>query len=427
MSHSQIDASLTRDELYTKAVTLYAENELDKAEIILDNLVMLDSEDLESWLQLGLIREDKENYHGAIEAYSAILVQDDSHSNIWTNLAEVYAKMREHDKAEGCLKIAMETAITYGQPRVPIWNNYGALCAEVGRFEDAKKMFGIVLQLKPDDEQASRNLFEVKRLEREAYLRSLDAKQLAADAIRRERDPVWYYEYGTALRLEGNRVEAEAYLSKSIEMDPTNAWARYELALVYYRNRELEKAIEGLTCAVKLDSKNALFWSTLGTIYSILEMYDLSVEAHHLAVKLDPWDGRCWSQLGTTLLKIGRTEEAREVSEKAVKVAPNLDMAWNLQGVIHLERGIYRDAIHAFEKVLAINPTFSDAWNNIALAQEKLGKLDEAIIACRKGVELGPHRREAWMDLIKMLYRANRTDEANEMIIHARNAGIDIV
>jgi tetratricopeptide (TPR) repeat protein len=415
-----------RDEFYNEALQLYNNGELEAAEAILDNLVILDAEDFEAWFHLALIREDKSDLRGAIEAYSAILAQDDTFSNIWGNLAAVYARLNERDKAEATLKIALETAINHNQPRSPIWNNYGAFCAEVGRYEEAEKMFSIVLQLEPENQMAAKNLSECKRMAREAYLESLDARRLASEATTRKDDPSWYREYGIALRMEGNREDAEVFLSKSIDMDPSNAWTYYELALVYYRERELEKASDCLYKAVSIDKSNALFWSTLGTTCSLLGEYDSAEKAHQIAVKLDYWDGRYWSQLGTALLKTNRLVEASKAAETAVKVSPNLDMAWNIRGVTYLEKGSYRKAIGAFERVVEINPQFADAWNNMALAQDALGNLQESIEACRKGIETGPHRREAWIDLIKLLYKADLPDEADKTIIQAKKSGIDI-
>lgn len=416
----------TRDEFYSEALRLYNKGELEAAETILDNLVTLDSDDLEAWFHLALIREDKSDLRGAIEAYSAILVQDDSLSNIWGNLAAVYARMNEHEKAEATLKIALETAINHNQPRAPIWNNYGAFCVEVGRYEEAEKMFGIVLQLEPENQMAAKNLSECKRIAREVYLESLDARQLASEAITRKDDPSWYREYGIALRMEGNREEAEVFLSKSIDMEPSNALTYYELALVYYREREFKKASNCLSKAVSIDKNNALFWSTCGTVCSLLGRYDLAEEAHRIAVKLDYWDGRYWSQLATTLLKMDRLVEASKAAETAVKVSPHLDMAWNIRGVTYLEKRSYQKAIDAFERVVEINPEFADAWNNIALAQDALGDLQKSIEACRKGIETGPHRREAWIDLIKLLYKADLSDEVDRIVIQAKKSGIDI-
>ncbi len=420
------DSDISRDDFYQKALNQYQKGDLDGAEAIFANLVLLNYEDLESWLQLGLIREDKSNYRGAAEAYSAILDQDDSHSNVWTNLAAVYTKMKQYEKAESCLKIAVETAINYNHPRSEVWSNYGAFCAEVGRIDDALKMFDIALQINPQNEMAAKNLSEAKWVTRKKYLESLDSRNLASQALIRKCDPSWYYEYGTALRCEGDRMQAEIFLLKSIDMDSTNSWVHYELALVYYRNRELEKAEKYLSEAVKIDKENAVFWSTLGTIYSLLGKIDLSEEAHRIAVQLDEWDGRCWSQLGTLLLKTNRLAEASLVADKAVEVAPNLDMAWNLLGVVYLRKSYYQKAIHAFEKVVEINPGFADAWNNMALALEELGRVDDAIESCKKGIESGPHRHQAWTDLINLLHRANRHKEARLAFGKAQESGIEI-
>ncbi|MDF1538016.1 MAG: tetratricopeptide repeat protein [Candidatus Thorarchaeota archaeon] len=424
--NSESTSDFSRDSLYHDALQLYADGQLEEANAILLNIITLDSEDLEAWLQLGLVLEDLNDFRGAIEAYSQILERDENQSSVWLNLGYIYFKMGAHKKAEGLLKTAMEVAIENGQPRADIWNNYGALCAETNRYEEAQKMFEIVVKLDPSNKKAGKNLFEVKRLSREAFLESLDGRKLAVQAIERADDPTWWYEFGTAHRLEGDRQQAIMYLSKAIEMDPTLEWAHYELAYTYYREKQFRKAQKHLFEAIKLDKRNALFLGTMGTICSLLGDKKTAERAHRCAVKLDEWDGRLWSQLGTFLHKEGRYGEAKEVADKAVEVSPNLDMAWNLRGVVLLGQHKYKESIDAFEKVLQINPGFSDAWNNIALAKQATDRLEDAINACKKGIETGPHRREAWIDLIKFLYQAERDEEAKQIIKEARESGIEI-
>jgi tetratricopeptide (TPR) repeat protein len=422
--NDEIHSKLSRDQLYNDALKLYKKGKLGDSEKILENLVTLDQEDLESWLYLGLIREDLEDFVGAIKVYSAILELDSDQSNIWMNLGIVYGKMKEYQKSEEALKIAMEVAIETGQPRAIIWNSYGVLCTETNRYEEAEKMFAIVLKLEPENKIAAKNLSEVRRLVRKDYVSSLDMEQVRQKITENHDCALSWYEYGLVLKREGLRIDAIDAFIKSIQIDSTNPWAHYDLAYTYYRNGCFEKARTYLQETVRLDRKNALFWSTLGTMNSLLGDIEKSEYAHLQAVTLDEWDGRYWSQLGNLYLKIGRLPEVEKISLKAIQVDPYLDMSWALRGSVLLEMNQFRESIEAFEKVLAISPGFVNAWSNIGLARYALGEIDKAIAAFYKSVETGPHHKQAWIDLVRLLHEANRHEEALRVIDEATNAGI---
>ncbi len=419
-SHSRI----SRDRLYSEALKLYNAGQLKDSNRILQNLVTLNPEDLESWLYLGLIQEDLGDFEGALNAYSAILKVDEKQSSIWMNLAIVNGKMKNYQRSEEALKVAMEVAIETGQPRAIIWNNFGTLFAETNRYEDAQKMFEIVLKLEPGNETAAKNLSEVRRISRKDYVSSLDTDQAQQKVTEDPDNALSWYEYGLALKSEGMRSDAINAFTRSIQINSNNAWTYYDLAYTHYRNGDFEKARSYLQQSVKLDDKNALFWSTLGTMNSLLGDIDKSEEAHLQAVTLDEWDGRYWSQLGNLYLKLGRIAEVEKISLKAIEVDPNLDMSWALRGSVLLEKKQFLESIESFEKVLVINPEFAYAWNNIGLARRALGDIDDAIAAFYKGVEAGPHRKQAWIDLVRLLNKANRQEEALRVIDEATTAGI---
>ena len=415
---------LSRDKLYNDALKEYNDGHLSESKAILQNLVTINPKDLESWLQFGLVQEDLGDFEGSIEAYSAILEIDENQSSVWMNLGIVYGKMKLYKRSEAALKTAMEVAIETGQPRAIIWNNYGTLFAETNRYDDAKKMFQIVLKLEPENKIAAKNLSEVRRMARKYYVASLDRKQILQKVTENPDNALVWYEYGLILKREGKRSDAIEALIKSIHIDSENAWAYYDLAFTYYRNENYEKARHHLQEAVKLDEQNALFWSTLGTINSLLGDIEKSEESHLRAVGLDEWDGRFWSQLGNLYHKIGMTAEVERISLNAIQVDPYLDMAWALRGAVLLEKKRFRESIEAFEKVLSINPGYADAWNNIGLAKDALGDIDGAVAAYYKGIETGPHRKQAWIDLVGLLNRVNRQDEAIRVLDEATKSGI---
>jgi len=184
----------------------------------------------------------------------------------------------------------------------------------------------------------------------------------------------------TYTQMNNNPSAIQTYI-KAIEIDPTNLELKTFLGLLYYENKEYEKAIEVLNeVTAKADPQSKEFAEAL----------------HNIAISYD---------------LMGQSEKAIESYQNALKVAPgNIDLMFNM-GRLYFMKEDYEKAIESLEKVLEKNPDDFDSHLNIGNAYLQLEKFDKAIPYFKKTVEIKPDNANAWNNLGVAYIRAGMTEE----------------
>lgn len=107
-----------------------------------------------------------------------------------------------------------------------------------------------------------------------------------------------------------------------IRHDPNNWQAHYDLALVYYKQGEIEKAIKFLKKAVILNKDFIEAYHKLSELYAKKEKYALAKEALKEILRLDRTDVSAWFNLGYIGIKMDNLELAKNSFEKVVRLDP---------------------------------------------------------------------------------------------------------
>jgi tetratricopeptide (TPR) repeat protein len=87
-----------------------------------------------------------------------------------------------------------------------------------------------------------------------------------AQGTRDEGSAAYYFLLGRHLEGDGKVDEAAAALKKAIELDPTSAEPRAELAGIYARADRAPEALTAAEDALKVDAKNAEANRILGSV-----------------------------------------------------------------------------------------------------------------------------------------------------------------
>jgi tetratricopeptide (TPR) repeat protein len=164
---------------------------------------------------------------------------------------------------------------------------FGKVCLERNLFRDALPALEKAVQLKPDNDQFTYVLAS-------AYVgkaRIKDALVLLDGLVRKNpQDPIMNYAIGSVLYTQGTDLDrAEAYLKRSITLQPDQSSAYYYLARV-----ELTKGGQ--------DQAAQIF-------RELLQRYPDHIPA--------------LEQFGSILIKQGKYAEAQEVLEKVIQLDPN--------------------------------------------------------------------------------------------------------
>lgn len=129
-------------------------------------------------------------------------------------------------------------------------------------------------------------------------------------------------------------------------------------------------------------------------------------------VKRSPKDALAMQRLGEFLSKEGRSKEAIEVLTKAVSIDPHNVRTRSYLGKAHTMAGQYPQAIEQLQEAIKVRPDLGSLHGNLSVTYERMKKLPEAESACREALRLDPRNWRSHKNLIQLMLQGNRVDEA---------------
>jgi len=243
--------------------------------------------------------------------------------------------------------------------------------AKQGEFEEAQKLYHVVLQAFPKNKRAQKGLAALNK-----------PKQSAAT----QSPP-----HDTINQL-------------------INLYNQGQLAAVVKQSRALTDQYP----------KAFIIWNILGAAYKSLGKTFEASEAFKKVTELSPNYADGHSNLGVTLKDQGKLEEAITSYSKALSLKPDYADAYYNMGNVLTDQGKLKEAIEAYNKALAIKPEYADAYNNMGNALKDQGKLKEAIEAYNKAIAIKPEYADATENCLTLLTQVqgtvlNRSETFNQI------------
>jgi len=211
------------------------------------------------------------------------------------------------------------------------------------------------LQIRKDQEEASRNLGEV-------YYRQGNYPAALGEFLKAEKiysgDPFLQNDLGLTYKDMKKMDLAVKHFKKAIEIKPDYAPAKNNLGTVYLDNQEWDTAIKYF----KEATENLLYatphfpLSNLGWAYYNKKEYALAEKFYLKALEIDPKFINALAGLGKTYIAMGRSSEAVATLEKAVKDYPRLGQLYFDLARAYTLSGEYKKALDAYEKAVKFAP-----------------------------------------------------------------------
>lgn len=240
------------------------------------------------------------------------------------------------------------------------------------------------------------NLFSVRRL----WLGGLAFVVVALGVMTFRRN----YDYHNAERL----------WASSVRNFPQSARAHNNLAEIFGRRRDFDRAVWHLREAIRIQPRYLDALCNLAGIFSQIGRSDEALILMEGLVKGNPRETAVQSTYGGVLYRLGRREEAAQFFRRALELTPlDLDSNNNL-GVYLYEENRPEEALRHFQVVLSIQPNDSSALFNTANALVKLGQLNAAEEKLRQTIAVDPARYEAYNNLGALLAQRGLKMEATE-------------
>jgi tetratricopeptide (TPR) repeat protein len=238
-------------------------------------------------------------------------------------------------------------------------------------------------------------------------LTSVLAIQAPPDAV--QADAKYYFLVGRHLEGEGKVDEAVAAFKKAIELEPSSAEPRAELAGLYARQDKAREAVEAAEDALKVSPKNQEANRILGTVLVAL------AEQRQPAKPGD--DVAAYPQRAMAALEIARGDGTGDL---------NIDLSL---GRLYLDADRHADAVPLMRRIVTEQPQYTEGWLLLAEAQEGAGASDAAVDTLTQLLDEQPQLFRARVQLAETLDRQHRWKESAEawaaaQALNPRNADV---
>jgi tetratricopeptide (TPR) repeat protein len=259
------------------------------------------------WVK-GDLEKAEENYEHALSFNGNCVV-------CYMRIAQMAEREGETEKALAYLIKAKRL-----EPENPdVIFEFGKVCLERNLFKDALPALEKAVQLKPDNDQYTYVLAA-------AYVgkrRSKEALVLLDRLVRRNpEDPIMNYAMGSVLYTEGTDLDrAEAYLKKSIRLQPVQVAAYYYLGMVELAKGDQNQAAQILRELLQRYPDHIPALEQFGTILLKQGNYAEAQQVLERVLQLDQTSLMGHYQYSLLLARLGKREE----SAKQMEIAKQLE------------------------------------------------------------------------------------------------------
>jgi tetratricopeptide (TPR) repeat protein len=111
---SLVKADYQKNKLLKKGIHLMADERLEDAVRVFDQILRLDPSDTEALLKLGYSKFHLDDYAGALQAYDRVLDIDVANSEAWNLKSLVHYQQKNYPKALDCVEKSIESDPTFG-------------------------------------------------------------------------------------------------------------------------------------------------------------------------------------------------------------------------------------------------------------------------------------------------------------------------
>lgn len=419
-------------------------NEFKEGQAVFETVVKY-KDDATSWFYLASCYDNLDDYLHAISAYEEVLRLRSSYIDAYKNLAIVYVKNKEPQKA---VDTAMK-ALDYVQDDYTIYYIIGTACMALKKFEMAVEYLEKALNLNPNHSQLYNNLgtcyVTLGDLDK-AYHNFVKASELDPE------NSITYFNIGSILQLQNKHKEACEFFKKAYAIEAQDNYL-VALALSEVKSNQMEEAIKHYkTLASRYPSKPN-FQYNLACCYDAVGDYTSAITILAQLVLVNPKSVSMLRKLASIYVKINQfanakvlyekiliqgnvtpeiyyefahlcvktndMDKAEKILKKVVDLNPEFAMAHKDLGVLYLSKRLFDYAEDEFNQALKIAPDNFDIlfeYANYLHATTDFAKADEYY---QKALKINPDDPDALGFSALNKIQLNELDEAYKQITHA--------
>jgi tetratricopeptide (TPR) repeat protein len=345
----------------------------------LDHALVLDAEDVATWLGKSAALLDLGHHEEALESLDRALALDSRVAGVWLTRAIVLRTLERPGEAVESLNHALELDST----DMDVWLSRGMVLDDLGRYEEALDSFDRALEL--------------------------DANDVAG----------WVNKGSTLLGM-GRYEEALQTLDRGLELDANTAAGWINKGFAFRSLGRFEEALRSLERALELDPDIAITWFNRGASLLGAQRYEEALESFSRGLELDANDAEAWLGKAHALRQLGRSKEALEASDRGLELDATSGSAWFSRGVALFGLGRYEEALKSFDRALELDAENATVYLRRGWTNRTMQRFQEAEDDLRRALDLGIQGTFASVTLVELLLES--LDRPEDALLAARKA-----
>ena len=177
------------------------------------------------------------------------------------------------------------------------------------------------------------------------------------------------------------------------------ARTQFSNGTTYYKQGELEKAIESFKLALEYKPDNSKAFFNLGKIYYDLGQKDLSLSYYKDAARLNPNDSLSLLGIGLLYSEKGDVKNADLYYTQGIEVAPHFSVLYFNRGTMYGQEKKYQKSLEDLTKAIQYDEQNSEAYVNRGLAYFYSKQMDMACKDWHKAAALGNAKGKKAVDI----------------------------
>jgi tetratricopeptide (TPR) repeat protein len=217
----------------------------------------------------------------------------------------------------------------------------------------------------------------------------------------------------------GNDWYAKKDLDKALEdytaavrLDPKYHWAWHNKGLVEYEKKQYDRAIEDCNEAIRLDASYVSAYNYRGLCYAAKKESEKAMDDYTEAIRLDSKYHWAYYNRGELWYAKGEYDKAIEDHGKVIEIKPDYVDAYNERGRAWYMKKEYDKAIADYSEAIRVKPTYLWAYHNRGMAYRDKGDFDKAIEDCTEAIRLDPKYLAAYNERGRAYHSKKEWDSA---------------
>lgn len=342
------------------------------------------------------------NYEEALREVNRSLFLNASLIDPYLLRADIWEQLQRPDQA----LTDVETAIFLTTESRELIFRKALLCIQLQKWEDARAAFQKVLRLQAGETntlyyaQLPYRNATVGIITAQSDIRAMVFQHLGTISLhlRRCEEALKWFDSALSMLKEpvdvrvsraeaftqcGNKAAATEELRKVLEVEPDNARALHQLALLTNNREEL------LTLAIRADSLLPDSWLERANYRMTEKNYSGADHDYTRALAFLRHDAEIWLNRGLAREQLGNYSGAYEDFSTAIQLDEQLVAAWLHRGNVLVQLKQFKNALEDYTAALAIAPDYGKAYFNRGGVFLKLNEKQKACSDFQRASELG--------------------------------------